>query len=77
MPNAYQLRKARTIARVLLSCQAMSTLTRHQLACCVALIDFAEWQTVAFQAGVPVADLDCKAAVLAMLRKTAPHKVAA
>ncbi len=37
----------------------------------------AEWRLVAFQAGVAVADLDCKAAVLAMLRETAPHGVAA
>ena len=75
--NPYQLRKARAIARFLLSCQAQSSLTRHQLSRCVALMNFSDWQTVAFQAGVPVADLDCKAAVLAMLRKTAPHKVAA
>ncbi len=77
MPNKYQRRKARAIARFLLSCQAQSSLTRHQLARCIALMSDAEWRLVAFQAGVAVADLDCKAAVLAMLRETAPHGVAA
>jgi hypothetical protein len=73
MPNPYQCRKARVITAHLLAAQAQSSLTRHQLARCVALMNFAQWQTVAFSAGVPVADLDCKAAVLGMLR--APYVV--
>jgi hypothetical protein len=32
-----------------------------------------DWQTVAFQAGVPVADIPAKAAVLAMLRGRVIH----
>ncbi len=72
--NAYQRRKARVIARHLLAAQAKSSLTRHQLARCVAIMSAREWQTVAFAAGVAVADLEAKAAVLAMLRTNAPHE---
>ncbi len=72
--NRYQRRKARVIARHLLAAQAKSSLTRHQLARCVAIMSAREWQTVAFAAGVAVADLEAKAAVLAMLRTNAPHE---
>ncbi len=72
--NRYQRRKARVIVRHLLAAQAKSSLTRHQLARCVAIMTAREWQTVAFAAGVAVADLEAKAAVLAMLRTNAPHE---
>ena len=65
MPNRYQLSKARRIVTFLSSLHVSHT--RHQLAQCVALMNFAEWRKVAFAAGVPVADLDAKAATLAML----------
>ena len=64
----YQIRKARVIAAFLLGCQAQSTLTRYQLARCVAILSDEQWRTVAFTAGVPVADIPAKAAVLALLR---------
>jgi hypothetical protein len=73
--NAYQRRKARSIVALLLSAQAQSTLTRHQLARSIAIMSADEWRAVAFTAGVAVADLECKAAVLAMLRESAPHPV--
>ncbi len=73
MLNNYQRSKAKRITAHLLAAQAQSSLTRHQLAQCVALMSFAEWRTVAFSAGVPCADLEAKAAVLGMLRTTAPH----
>lgn len=71
MPNAYQIRKARVIVAFLLGCQ--SSLTRHQLARAVAIMDFDQWRTVAFGAGVPVVDLDAKVAVLALLRGRTIH----
>jgi hypothetical protein len=71
--SEYQIRKAKVITRILLGCQAQSTLTRHQLARCVAIMPNEDWQTVAFQAGVPVADIPAKAAVLAMLRGRVIH----
>jgi hypothetical protein len=73
--NQYQLSKARKIADFLLGCQHASTLSRYQLAQSVAIMNAAEWQTVAFTAGVPVADLDAKAAVLALLRNRDIHAV--
>src|ERR1700723_757036 len=36
--TGYQIKKARVIAAFLLGCQAQSTLTRHQLAKCVAMM---------------------------------------
>lgn len=73
MPNAYQLRKARRIVAMLTA--ADHSLTRHQLAQAVALMSFDQWRTVAFAAGMPVADLDAKAAVLALLRGRTIHRV--
>jgi len=71
--TGYQIKKARVIAAFLLGCQAQSTLTRHQLAKCVAMMPERDWQTVAFTAGVPVADIPAKAAVLALLRGREIH----
>ena len=71
--NAYQLRKARVIVAYLASLDVSHT--RHQLAQCVALMTFDQWRTVAFSAGVPVVDLDAKAAVLALLRGRTIHRV--
>ena len=67
-PNAYQVRKAKQIANFLLECREQSTLGRLELAKVVAIMDANQWRTVSFAAGVPVADLLCKAAVLALLR---------
>ena len=71
--NTYQVRKARRIVAMLTA--ADHTLTRHQLARAVALMSFGQWRTVAFAAGVPVADLDAKAAVLALLRDRTAHLI--
>ena len=73
--NEYQLRKAKVIVAFLLDCQQNSTLSRHQLAQVVAIMDADQWQKVAFTAGVPVADIGAKAAVLALLRGRAIHRV--
>lgn len=73
--NQYQKAKARKIVALLMQAQEDSTLNRHQLAKCVALMPSRDWQTVCFTAGVPVADLDAKAAVLALLRGQVPHVV--
>ena len=73
--NAYQLRKAKQIANFLLECREQSTLGRLELAKVVAIMDAAQWQTVCFAAGVPVADLSCKAAVLALLRGRSIHAI--
>ena len=73
--NEYQIRKAKVIVAFLLDCQQNSTLSRHQLAQVVAIMDAAEWQKVAFTAGVPVADIEAKAAVLALLRNRDIHSV--
>jgi hypothetical protein len=71
--NRYQLAKARAIVAYLASLNVSHT--RHQLAQCVALMDFDAWRTLAFSAGVPVADLDAKAAVLALPRGRTIHRV--
>ena len=76
-PNSYQIAKAKAIVGMLLSAQENSSLSRHQLAQVVALMDADQWRTISLTAGVPVADLDCKAAVLAILRGRTPHVVGA
>ena len=73
--NAYQIAKAKKIAAFLLECREQSTLGRLELAKVVAIMDAAQWQTVCFAAGVPVADLSCKAAVLALLRGRSIHAI--
>lgn len=76
MPNTYQIRKARWIADMLLKAQGNSSLTRHMLARCVAIMSDEEWRSVAFCAGVPVADIECRMAVLAILRGKSLRRVA-
>ncbi len=66
--NGYQLAKAKKIVAFLIECQGQSTLTRTELAKVVSLMSRDIWRTVSLQAGVPVAELPAKAAVLAMLR---------
>ena len=73
--NAYQLRKAKQIAAFLLECRDQSTLGRLECAKVVAIMTSDQWRTVTMAAGVPVADLDAKAAVLALLRGRAIHAV--
>ena len=73
--NSYQLKKAKQIVSTLLTCQGQSTLSRRQLAQVVAMMSNEEWRTVTMTAGVPVADLDAKAAVLALLRGKTIHAV--
>ena len=73
--NGYQNSKALTIANFLRDSadRTMEATTPHTLARCVALMTHDEWRSVSFAAGVPVADLQCKAAVLGLLRARAPH----
>ena len=73
--NPYQIAKAKKIAAFLLECRDMSTLGRMELAKVVAIMNADEWRTVVFAAGVPVADLSCKAAVLALLRGRSIHAI--
>lgn len=75
-PNGYQIRKAREIVALLLKAQGNSTLTRHMLSRCVAIMSDEEWRAVAFCAGVPVADIECRMAVLAILRGKSLRRVA-
>ena len=75
--SAYQLSKARKIARHLIEVAAKTKqeTTRAELARIAARLSNDEWRTVAFSAGVAVADLPAKSAVLDILRKRAPHVV--
>ena len=75
METSYQVRKARAIVALLLTCQAQSTLTRFQLAKVVSLMSQEDWRLVCFTAGVPVADIPAKAVVLRTLRAKALHAV--
>jgi hypothetical protein len=67
--NDYQKRKAKHIAKVLLVARDGSGMTPYKLAQCVALMDDSQWRAVCFVADVPVADLECKAEVLRILRE--------
>lgn len=77
MPNKYQLRKARRIAAFLQQCadKTMEATSPWMLSQMTALLTDEEWRTVCLSAGEAVADLDCKAAVLAILRGKAPHLI--
>lgn len=77
MPNSYQLRKAKVIANFLRGAAdaTMEATSPTMLARCVALMSMDEWRTVAFQAGVPQADIEAKAACLALLRGRVLHRV--
>ena len=76
--NAYQLRKAKQIAASLQRAadRTMEATSGNMLARCVSLMTPGEWRTVSFTAGVANADLDCKAAVLAILRGRTIRRVA-
>jgi hypothetical protein len=67
--NGYQRAKAVKIADYLTTTREYTTLTPHQLCRCVALLNMDQWRAVAFAAGQPLADLDCKAEVLRILRE--------
>jgi len=69
----YQTRKAKVIAAFLTALPC--SLTRHELAKCVSVMSDEQWRTVALTAGVPVADLPAKQAVLRLLRSRAVHVV--
>jgi hypothetical protein len=73
--NAYQLRKAKAIVDLLTCARENSSLTRHQLAKAVSIMSADQWRTVCFTAGVPVADIECKAAVLSILQGKEIHAV--
>jgi hypothetical protein len=66
---------ARRIFEMLLVCQNMSTLSRHELCQVVALMSMDQWRTVALTAGVAVAGLETKVWVLSLLRGRAIHAV--
>lgn len=69
--NAYQRRKARAIAGVLLLAAAASDTPMSQLAQLAAKMSHREWITVSLQAGVPVADHAAKVFTIAYLMRLA------
>lgn len=73
--NSYQIAKARRIAASIQRAadRTMEATSPYVLSKCVALMSDREWQTVCFTAGEPVADIECKAAVLAILRGRSPR----
>jgi hypothetical protein len=73
--NSYQTSKARRIVAVLCAAQAESSLSRHELTKLVTLMSADQWRAISFAAGVAVADITAKAAVLAYLRERAPHAI--
>lgn len=77
MINRYQLAKARRIAAFLRDCadKTMEATSPWMLSQMTALLTDEEWRTVCLAAGVAVADLEAKAAVLAILRGKAPHLI--
>lgn len=66
--NGYQKAKANKIVKLLLSCAEQTGVSRFQLAKMVSIMSESNWRTVAFTAGVPVADLPAKRIVLGELR---------
>jgi hypothetical protein len=71
--NGYQKAKARKIVKLLLSCSEQAGVTRFQLSKMVSIMSEAQWRTVVFTAGVPVADIPAKRIVLAELRNRSIH----
>lgn len=71
--NGYQKAKAKKIVKLLLSCAEQSGVSRFQLAKMVSIMSQSQWRTVAFTAGVPVADIPAKRIVLAELRNRSIH----
>jgi hypothetical protein len=75
--NRYQIAKARKIAAYLQASAdaTMEATSAPMLAKCVAIMSADEWRTISFAAGVANADIEAKAAVLAMLRGRTIHAV--
>lgn len=71
--NGYQKAKAKKITKLLLSCAEQSGVTRFQLAKMVSIMSASQWRTVAFTAGVPMADIPAKRIVLSELRNRSIH----
>ena len=69
--NGYQASKARKMAACLLRAAASSSVTIRELPQIAARMNMAEWQSVAFQAGVAVPDYSAKLLTIAYLRKAA------
>lgn len=67
MPNGYQVKKAKAIAGTLVLAAAQSDTQMHDLAKMAAMMTMAQWRTASFSAGVPMAELECKVLVVAML----------
>ena len=65
--NSYQRRKARNIAAVLLLAAAQSDTPFSSLPELISRMDDAQWRTISLQAGVPVADVQCRTLVVAQL----------
>lgn len=70
-PNGYQKTKARRIAASLIRACDGSSVTVHELPGIVARMSMAQWQTMAFQAGVAVADYTAKLLTIERLKKAA------
>ena len=73
--NSYQRRKAQIIVNLLVASQAQSSLSRFELAKVIAHMSADQWRTICLTAGVPVADLVAKEAVLEMIRAKTPRLV--
>jgi hypothetical protein len=71
--NSYQRRKARIIVNLLVASQAQSSLSHFELAKVIAHMSPDQWRTICLTAGVPIADLPAKEAVLEMVRAKAPR----
>jgi hypothetical protein len=69
--NAYQRRKARLIAAVLILAAAQSETPMTQLAQLAARMDERQWISVSLAARVPVADLPARALTVAYLLRLA------
>ncbi len=75
MPSDYQIKKAKQILNLLLDCNQVTAMSRNQLARAISIMNADQWRTVAFTAGVPVADLPAKGVVIQLLRERAIHQV--
>ncbi len=68
-PNGYQAAKARRIAASLIRACDGSSVKVSELPGIVARLSVAEWQTIAFAAGAPVADYTAKLLTVERLKK--------
>lgn len=66
-PNAYQQRKARTVASSLLRAACEADYLTHQLAETVAGFSDAQWRSVSFANGLPVLDTPARVFCVALL----------